>query len=531
LGQPVDFYDVSLDTARFAEPETEGPFLDFLKARFEGRPLDLVMPFGAPAVRFAAQYRDRIFPVAPIVFTGVDPRLVPPDLLRSNATLVTQKVNLGGMVEDILQMQPDTTNIVVVLGASRLEKFWAAECRREFQPFTDRVGFIWLNDLSLGEVLKRSAALPPRSFILFGMFVMDATGVPFENEEALRRLHAVANAPVFGYFASELGLGTIGGRLYQDTEVGVRGARAAIRILHGERSGTIPPEIVETTAPVFDWRELRRWGISEARLPAGSVIRFRQPTFWELYRWRAVAVLLFCLLQTVLIIALLLNRAKRRLAETAARSFHGRLIRAHEEERARLARELHDDVTQRLARLAIDAAQVERQPSASAVSETMGGVRDGLVRLSEDIHALSYQLHPSMLEDLGLVAALKAECERFTRQESIPVDVKLGEIPQSVPPETALCLFRVAQEALRNVGRHAKAQTVAVSLFRRDGGLQLALRDDGVGFDPALQRENPHLGLGSMHERVQLLGGELDIDSAPGHGTTILAWVPTMAKP
>ena len=291
LGEAVDFHDVSLDMARFGEAETENTFVEFLKARFADRPLDIVVPVGAPAVRFAAQYRDRVFPGIPLVFTFVEPRLVPPDLLRTNATLVTQRVNLPGMVEDILQMQPDTTSIVVVLGASRLERFWADESRREFQPFTDRVRFTWLNDLSLAEVLKRTAALPPHSFILFGMFVMDATGVPFENDEALRRVRAVANAPVFGYFGSEFGLGAIGGRLYQDTEVGVRGARAAIRILRGERPESIPPEILEAGAPVFDWRELRRWGISEARLPAGSVIRFQQPTFSELYGWWVVAPL------------------------------------------------------------------------------------------------------------------------------------------------------------------------------------------------------------------------------------------------
>src|SRR5262249_34985140 len=103
--------------------------------------------------------------------------------------------------------------------------------------------------------------------------------------------------------------------------------------------------------------------------------------------------------------------------------------------------------------------------------------------------------------------------------------------PESVPPETALSLFRVAQEALRNVGRLAKARTVEVSLSSLDGGLQLALHDDGVGFDPTRQRETPHLGLASMHERVQLLRGELDSESAPGHGTTSLAWVPVKAKP
>jgi signal transduction histidine kinase len=531
LGEPVHFYDESLDAALSAQPERERAFVAFLQARFGDRPPDVVVPIGAPAVRFVAQFRDRVFPDTPIVYTAVEPRMLPPDALRANATLVTQAISLSGIVEDILQMQPDTTNIAVVLGTSPLEQFWVGQSRREFQRFSPRVGFTWLTDMTLPQVLERSAALPPHSFILFGMFVVDAAGVPFDQDEALRRLHAVANAPLFGYFGSEFGLGAIGGRLYQDAEVGVRAARAAIRILHGERPESIPPQILEAGAPVFDWRELRRWGISEARLPPGSVIRFREPTVWERYRWRIVAAVALLVLQTGLIIALLINRARRRVAERTARGFHGRLIRAHEEERARLARELHDDVTQRLARLAIDAAQVERSPSALAASETAGSLREGLVRLSEDIHALSYQLHPSTLEDLGLVAALKAECERFAQQASVPVNVKLGEIPEPVAPETALGLLRVTQEALRNVERHAKAHTVDVSLHQQDGGLQLAVRDDGVGFDPARQRATPHLGLASMRERVQFLGGELDIDSAPGHGTTVLAWVPLKAAP
>jgi signal transduction histidine kinase len=106
------------------------------------------------------------------------------------------------------------------------------------------------------------------------------------------------------------------------------------------------------------------------------------------------------------------------------------------------------------------------------------------------------------------------------------VDVKLGEITEPVAPETGLCLVRLVQEALRNVDRHAKAHAVSVTLRNRDGGLQLGVRDDGVGFEAARQQATPHLGLASMRERVELLGGELDIDSAPGHGTTIVAWVP-----
>jgi len=224
-----------------------------------------------------------------------------------------------------------------------------------------------------------------------------------------------------------------------------------------------------------------------------------------------------------------ITEAKR--AEAALHDLSRRLIRAHEEERARLARELHDDVTQRLARLAIDAGRVARGADEVSPAETMRSVRDGLVRLSEDIHALAYRLHPSVLEDLGLAEALKAECERFSRQESVSTDVTLRELPTVVPPETALCLFRVAQEALRNVARHAQARRVEVSVRALDGGLQLAVFDDGIGFDPALQRDRPSLGLASMRERVLLLDGELDIDSAPGQGATIVAWVPLKEGP
>jgi signal transduction histidine kinase len=202
------------------------------------------------------------------------------------------------------------------------------------------------------------------------------------------------------------------------------------------------------------------------------------------------------------------------------------LIRAHEEERARLARELHDDVTQRLARFAIDAGRLQGGADGAVVAETMCSIRDGLVRLSEDIHALSYRLHPSLLEDLGLTEALKAECERFSRQESVAIDLNLRDLPSAIPPDTALCLFRVAQEALRNVARHARARGIEVSIRNVDGGLQLAVLDNGIGFEPAASQKRHSLGLASMRERLLLIGGELEIESTPGKGTTILAWAP-----
>ena len=318
LGGPVEFYEVPLDLARFAGAEGEASLVAFLEGRIKSPPVDLVVPVGGAGVQFAARHRERLFSDPPVLLLAADARFVPAGFLRTNATLVTQRVNLPGMIEDILQLQPQTTNIAVVFGASAIERLWVNECRREFQAFTNRVGFTWLNDLALGQILERCAALPPRSFILHGLFLVDAAGTPFEQNEPLRRLHAVANAPVFGYFASELGLGTIGGRLYQDSEVGERAARTAIRILRGENPGHIPGLVLEATTPVFDWRELHRWGVREASLPVGSVIQFRQPGFWARYGWPIVGTILFCLLQVALIIGLLANRAKRRHGEAEA---------------------------------------------------------------------------------------------------------------------------------------------------------------------------------------------------------------------
>jgi signal transduction histidine kinase len=186
----------------------------------------------------------------------------------------------------------------------------------------------------------------------------------------------------------------------------------AIRILGGEKAADIKIPAIGFATPQFNWREMQRWGISETRLPAGSEIFFRDPTAWEQYRVQILGTVAIVLGQSALIGWLLYEHRRRRRSEAAAHDLSGRLINAHEEERARLARELHDDVTQRLAMLAIDAGRKERVLSGSAADTVMREMREGLVRLSEDVHALSYRLHPSILEDLGLIEALKAECER-----------------------------------------------------------------------------------------------------------------------
>jgi signal transduction histidine kinase len=234
--------------------------------------------------------------------------------------------------------------------------------------------------------------------------------------------------------------------------------------------------------------------------------------------------------QPIRIRGLSIDITERRRAEEEARELSGRLISAQEDERARLARALHDDITQRLALLAIEAGRSERGLADTTAKQAMRSMRGDLAQISEDVHALSYALHPAILEDLGLIEALKAECDRFSALERISVLFRQEQNLDEPPRPVALCLYRIAQELLRNVACHASASAIEVDLRAVDPGLQLSLRDDGVGFDPTRRQARPSLGHASMRQRLSLLGGELRIDSAPGRGTTILAWVPLNRK-
>ncbi len=522
---PVQFYEISLDAVRLDSVEEEQSAVNFLKVRFAQHPPALVVPLGGPAALFIVRNRQRLFPDTPTLLVGVDERHLRTVQLGPRDAAVRTSMNLAALLGNIFQVLPQTTHLVIVLGGTPLERFWRGEFEKEIGRLGRPVSVTWCNDLSLQQIQAQAAILPDHSAILYGLMVVDGAGVPHEHDAALTAIHRAARAPLFGAFESQLGLGIVGGPLLSTQEVGRQAARTAREML-ADGSTPVGRAAIGLGRPVYDWRELNRWGISEQRLPADHTILYRPLSRWQEYGGVILIVASAFVLQSVLIAALLLQRSKRRRAERDSRSLAGRLLTAHEDEHRRLARELHDDLTQRLARLTIDVARLEQSSANPAGQQQAVAVRDELVRLSEDVHALSYRLHPSMLDDLGLVDALRAECNSFWRRESIPVQIHAQDLRTPVPREMALCLYRITQEALRNVARHARARAVDVSLRQADGGVQLAISDDGIGFDPQENRARPSLGHASMRERVHLLGGELDIESTPGHGSTISAWVP-----
>jgi signal transduction histidine kinase len=219
-----------------------------------------------------------------------------------------------------------------------------------------------------------------------------------------------------------------------------------------------------------------------------------------------------------------------RRSEARQRDLAGRLLRAQEEERRRIAREMHDDWTQRLAVLGIDVAKLDQQLGVpDAGRPLLLTIREQLVKLSEDVHALSRQLHPSILDDLGLVDALRSECASFSEREGIAVVYRPEDVPASLPKDAALCVYRVAQEALRNVAKHAAVDKTWVSLAVTGRELELRVQDWGIGFDTSGAPSRPGLGLSSMQERARLVGADLSVTSAPGQGTTVTVRVPLAA--
>ena len=597
MGERVDLDEVSLDMARYADPNLQEALVEYLQKRQAHWQPDLVVPIGSPAGVFVEQYRDRLFPETPILYTGMDRRRLAPNALDKNAAFVGENFNLPGFIEDILQVAPATKNIAVVIGTSAVEQYWAAAFRKEFEPFANHINFIWLDDLSFDQMLEKTRALPPDSYIFLILLLRDATGVTHNADEALRRIHAVANAPINSIYQHQLGLGIVGGRLYQAEREGIESARIAVRILHGEPTSHFPPKFVGALSPRYDWRELQRWKIDEKLLPPGSTVLYRTPTVWQQYRGWIIGGISVCVLEALLIAGLVVNRIRRRRAERSLteseqqmrlfmeatadclwnwdmvtgavvrnagfqrafgysaqevdssitwweerlqpddrqrvlstlqetmagggstcsceyrfrckdgtdavihdrtyivrdatgkpvralgamtditgrkeaqrqiehfadlfQALSRRLLNIQEEERRHLARELHDEIGQTLT-----AAKLNLKIIASDVAAAAAGrIEDSIQLLDtllQQVRQLSLDLRPPLLDELGLVPALRWLADQQAQRGGLRVTFTANVEGLELDPPVRTGCFRVAQEAITNAIRHAKAGTVAV---------------------------------------------------------------------
>jgi signal transduction histidine kinase len=540
--EPINFFEVSLQPAPSREAVQEEAVANYLRASLGGRRLDLIVTFSAPAALFARRYGDQLFPDTPVLLAGVEQRWLQHETLTAKETAVPFYLDLVRLVEDILRLRPQTTDLIVVIGDSPLERSWRDWVSRDLEPLAGRLKLVWFNQLSFADMLKRSAALPANSAILFIVLSVDAKGFSHSDDRVLAELRLVATAPIFNVFSNQMGSGIVGGPLVSVADVARQTANSAVRLLRGESPASIKTALQVAGRPTYDWRELKRWDISEARLPAESIVLFRQPGVWDQYKRYIVSAAVILALQTALLAGLIVQRVRRRRTELALRDSEqrfrvaaeqnqdlaGRLIHAQEDERARIARDLHDDVSQQLAGVAIMLSSLKRKLTRpemqSDVDETVIKLQDRAATLADAIRNLSHELHPGTLEHAGLISTLRQHCAELQQHHGIRVQFSVRGNLESLDLDVALCLYRVAQEALTNALRHASPRTLLVELTATDD-IELHVVDDGVGFI-ADERAGGGLGLRSIHERVRLAHGSVRIQSRPGQGTDLRVRLP-----
>jgi PAS domain S-box-containing protein len=227
------------------------------------------------------------------------------------------------------------------------------------------------------------------------------------------------------------------------------------------------------------------------------------------------------------IVGMVADITERKTAEVALADVSRRLIEAQEQERSRIARELHDDIGQRLALLAVELQQLHQDPpDFLEVRSRMGELHQQASELASDIQTMSHELHSTKLEYLGAVGAMRDLCRELGEQTKVKIDFKSQNLPHPLPPNISLCLFRVLQESLRNALKHSGASQVEVDLRGTPDEIHLVVSDSGVGFDSNAAKHGPGLGLVSMEERLKLLNGIISIESRPEHGTAIHARLP-----
>jgi signal transduction histidine kinase len=642
LGNRLDYYSEYIDLNRLGETKYQSALRTYLRTRYLDDGLDLVIASGPAVVEFL-NGDPTLFQRTPIVYTSR-----PGVTAGPHSTGVVSAVDFASTLSVALDVQPQAKQVYVISGVAPFDKLYADLFKEQRKRFEPKVTFHDVDALPLPNLVAHVRQLPPNSIIFYLSVSDDGAGHTVMPLDAIDPIAEVANAPVFSWHEDALGHGIVGGRLHSSVSDAEHTARIALRVLEGESPETIPAFPVDSYTYQFDWRQLQRWRINEARLPTGSVIRYRELSFFEQYRSYVLASLAIFIAQAALIGGLAIQRYRRRRAEAAlrhsetrnsailraipdlmfvldrdgryvdyhardprllyvspdvflgrtisevlppdlagtfmkaleraqtsdepvmvdyematdeVRQFEARLVRAdkglvlsivrdisesrraialnqalagrlivsQEQERQRIARELHDDVSQKIALVNLEIDQVANEVAAQGHRARLKNVAAQVSEIAIDLSDLSHTLHPSRLQSLGLIESLRLLCREISHHHQVNIQFGSVEFPKGMDPVLTLGLYRIAQEALHNIAKHSQAKNASVQLTREENNIHLEIADSGVGFDPFVRHDG--LGLLSMRERVGMLKGHLAIHASPGGGTRIGVSVPLTPEP
>jgi signal transduction histidine kinase/ABC-type uncharacterized transport system substrate-binding protein len=524
----VEFYSESLYLDSFPGRPSREEARDWLAKKYGDYKLDLIVAVGPGAIEFLSNDAQALFREVPIVICGSSSDQASNAKLDARFTGTWVKLEPEKTLELALHLFPNTRQVFVVGGSSDFDKVVMSLTKKALSSLKTKSEIIYLTDMKMNSLLEQLRDLPEHSVVLYISFFQDSAGNRFLNAtKALPMITGASRGPDFGMSDTYIGHGIVGGYMLTFGKQAKITAQIVSELLDGKKAEELPVETLPSEY-LFDWRELQHWHIPEASLPFGSMIMFREPSLWERAKWIWIASLLIIAALSAVVIYLQYGRKQLKLAKERQMQLSGLLINAQEQERSRVASELHDDFSQRLAILALGLENVQEATPASFgdVHEQLHELAKSTSELGTDLHTLSHQLHSSTLESLGLVPAVGALCKEFTAKQGIRVYFKANEIPRSVHPDVALCIFRIVQEGLRNLKKYSGAEEGEVDLRITGDRLEISVRDEGRGFELSESRQNGGLGIRSMEERARLLGGKFEIHSEPGKGTTLEAWVP-----
>jgi signal transduction histidine kinase len=554
------FYNEALDVVRIPRETYEGDMVRLLQRKYDGQKIDLIICLYAYSLEFLLKHEREVFSDVPKVVVAHDFREIAPLKLSPNVAGVVGKVELAPLIRDGLTLQPTTDRVVVIAGNSVFDRIWLGEAQKELEQFKDRIQLVYLTDATIDELKIQLAALPPHSIVVLLSFTLDRTGVSYSTIEALDILAPYSNAPMCAIADASLGHGVIGGHLVSYDALGRSASEVVLRILAGESPSDVGVQTIESV-PMFDSRQLSRWGISEAALPPGSRVYFKEPSFWQLYKWRIVGALTLIAVQTLFIAGLLVERRRRRLSR---------------EQLDRLNAELEQRVVDRTA--ALDAKSRELETFAYSVAHDLKaplhGI-DGYSRLLLEDH--SEQLNEEGRQFVQTITASTSEMNqliedlldysRLERSTVRPDRVELQPLVKSIVEQKAReasgrkidfvvnvnggyvladvsgltqALKNYLDNAIKFTGKREQAR-IEIGVDEKPNSCVLWVRDNGVGFDmkyhdrifgifQRLNRAEEYpgtgIGLAIVRKAMERIGGRAWATSAPGEGSTFFLEIP-----
>ncbi|HET8723262.1 MAG TPA: ATP-binding protein [Anaeromyxobacteraceae bacterium] len=502
----------------------EDRLVAWMARKYEGQPFDAVVATaGAPLDQVLA-LRDHLWPGARVLTVEAG---ITAQQESERLPGVSLRADPAKAVDLARRLLPGTARIVYVGGPGygNYGEVTTAEALSRASGLPVET----VPPLSIEDLQKRLASLPSDAVVFYGSVYRDRDGRRFLPTDALELIAARSSRPILSFSDTHVGHGALGGIVFDSREIG----RQLGELVHSElgagaaAAGGPVRRLEAATLVLLDGRELERWQVPDSALPPGAQVRFRVATLWESHRAAVVGVALALAAAAVLIGWLLAERRKRAAAEGQLRRLSAGVIQAQELERGRVSRELHDDVSQRLALAALEVDRLSRAANlGDEERRQVRAIQDQLRTLGRDVHDIAYRLRPTEIEFVGLVPALRALAASVSSAGRMAVEVVDAGWPTDAGPEAGIVLFRVAQEALQNCMKHSGASEARVIVSGDVHHLTLSVQDDGRGFDTAAGTPPGRLGLAGMRERIRQVGGAIAIESLPGEGTRVEATVP-----